>query len=339
MPITKNVFARYQILDECFRRKHYTIDELLDKVRDTLCTDVSERTLRSDIEYMESQFNVKFDGRKIGHKLTYHYSDPNFRLPFYFMTDEQKENLATALDLVGSFSHLPNMEFLEADIKELKNKIGFDTEQAGIIQIDQNLSTAGLDKLFDVREAVNDKIPMRVVYKPFNGKERRTTVHPYMLRQYKSRWYLIGLEVDDDGNRQLTQKALDRIEDIYPSPEGQETFIERKEGDEMAEYLKKAEHVIGVTVLKGKKVETILLKFNNRFPYILTKPLHQSQKVVDAKKHIVSISVIPNPELFTLLRSYGTDVEVLAPKSVRQKMAVLARRYAKMYLADKEGDE
>lgn len=56
--------------------------------------------------------------------------------------------------------------------------------------------------------------------------------------------------------------------------------------------------------------------------YILSKPLHHTQKVVsqDDSGAVISIDVKLNYELEQAILSYGDGLEVLAPKVLRDKL-------------------
>ncbi len=69
-------------------------------------------------------------------------------------------------------------------------------------------------------------------------------------------------------------------------------------------------------------------------PYIRTKPLHKSQKVIECAQDgstVFEIEVIVNPELERDLMAYGEGIRVLAPKALaerlRQRHLAAARRY------------
>ena len=83
--------------------------------------------------------------------------------------------------------------------------------------------------------------------------------------------------------------------------------------------------MVGVSVFPGEK-ETVRLQFSaHRFPYVTTKSLHKSQRIVDADNRIIEISVIPNNELEALILSFGKDVEVLSPESFRTRIQNVIR--------------
>lgn len=81
--------------------------------------------------------------------------------------------------------------------------------------------------------------------------------------------------------------------------------------------------VIGVSFTPNENPIKIELKINNEVtPYILTKPLHGSQKKKESKEDgtFIEIEVIPNIELRQLILSYGDGIEVISPKSFRDQM-------------------
>lgn len=74
--------------------------------------------------------------------------------------------------------------------------------------------------------------------------------------------------------------------------------------------------------------------------YIITKPLHHSQKIVSRNSDgscIFSISVVLNFELYSMLLSYGSGVKVLSPRVAVHYMNEKIKEMAKHY--DDEGNK
>jgi predicted DNA-binding transcriptional regulator YafY len=110
--------------------------------------------------------------------------------------------------------------------------------------------------------------------------------------------------------------ALDRISDIQDS---KKKFIPNKTID-FNEYF---EDIVGVTLDNEAKIQKILLRVSNSlFPYIQTKPIHGSQKLKEqgASHTLITLDLIPNYELESLILSYGEGMEVIEPKSLRAKI-------------------
>ena len=93
--------------------------------------------------------------------------------------------------------------------------------------------------------------------------------------------------------------------------------------------------VIGPTVRKEHPVEEVVLKFSPQSaPYVLTKPLHSSQTLKkEYKNGAVSFSyrLRFNRELLSLIMSFGADVEVVAPESLKDRLRELLQQMLGKY--------
>ena len=97
--------------------------------------------------------------------------------------------------------------------------------------------------------------------------------------------------------------------------------------------------VIGVTVPERiEPVDVVMRVSNNRFNYIKTKPLHLSQKIVSEEKGhtTISINVKITKELIALIHSFGPDIEVLSPPSLRAEITKNIRALNFIYRIDEE---
>ena len=69
--------------------------------------------------------------------------------------------------------------------------------------------------------------------------------------------------------------------------------------------------------------------------YILTKPIHPSQKLMCRNTEdgscIFQIRVVVNVEMFSVFMSYGDGVRILSPASVVNKMTMRLRKAIEQY--------
>ena len=142
------------------------------------------------------------------------------------------------------------------------------------------------------------------------------------MKQYNNTWFLLGLngEYSTIGNY-----ALDRIVSFkkVDVPFHNNTEIN------FDTYFK---DVIGVTVPKAD-IETVVLRFSeNRFPYIVSKPLYHFQ-IADLEERTITIQVKPNKELNQLIFSFIPDVEVLSPQSLRDTIKEKIEENLQKYLS------
>ena len=80
--------------------------------------------------------------------------------------------------------------------------------------------------------------------------------------------------------------------------------------------------------------EKVLLKIDiNSWPYIKSKPLHGSQKVIDKTESDVTVEldVQINHELIALLFSYMNAIEVLQPTVLRDRFKNISEAIYKKY--------
>ena len=172
----------------------------------------------------------------------------------------------------------------------------------------------------DLFDAIINKTVLKITYTTFSHLTYEWIIHPYYLKEYNNRWFLFGL---NEESNEIYNIPLDRIEDIE---QVNKEFIHSEINYET--YL---EDVIGASVFPAEK-ESIQLKFSDhRFPYVMTKALHHSQRIIDIDNHIVEISVIPNNELDALILSFGKDVEVLSPTTYRDKIYGIIKDAIKQY--------
>lgn len=322
MATNKNAQLRYQVLDRCFSNFHhkYTIDELIDKVNDRLedlyGTEVSIRQIREDIKYMKDRmaFNAPIVAYPYeGKKCYYRYSDPDFSIFKNELSVEDVNNLRSTLDMLNRYRGLPSNAWLEEVISNLEYRFGVKPNSENLISFEQNDQLKGLEHLSGLIDAVINHTTLNVHYKSYKGVEFTHTIYPYYIKEYNNRWFLFGL---GEERNEIENMALDRIVDYSIS---NKPF--KKNGT--IDFNTYFDDVIGVTIPKDDvKVETIKLRFsNNRFPYVLSKPIHHSQTVVEGEANTIQIKVRPTRELNQLIFSFIPDVEVLSPEWYRTSIA------------------
>lgn len=337
MPTNKNAQLRYQILDRCFSDCHhkYTIDDLIEKVNEVLLdlcgSQISIRQIREDIKYMRDRVTYNapieaypFDGRKS----YYRYSDPTFSIFNNELSTEEVASLRSAIDILSRYRGVPSNAWLENVISSLEYRFGIMPNTENIVSFEQNELLKGTEFLGELIDSAMNHLPLQILYRTFSGNESTSIIHPYHIKQFNNRWFLIGLQEGDHGNY-ITNKALDRI---VKFSHAHVPFIPNTSID-FSEYFK---DVVGVTLPDNHpEPEEVLLKFDSaRFPYVVNKPIHPSQIVINEEEHIIKLMVRPNRELEAYIFSFGHQVEVLQPLWLRMQIAKkiedLNKKYSKM---------
>ena len=326
MPNNKNALIRYRLLDKCFSDRYhkYCIDELVERVNNALedagILPVSKRQVYADIDFMKSLdgWEAPIESRQYGKRkyLTYAY---DFSIMETSVSEMELEQLETLISSLSRLQGIPMYDWVEELMTNLRLRFGLRNEESQLISFEQNRDMKGLRYLSKLINYTIKRKPVTIKYHPFGKDIMQWIIHPYYLKQYNNRWFLLGYnpEVDD-----LSIVALDRIEGVALA----EMPFKRNLNFDFDAYFR---DIIGVSIEKGKVVEHIRLKFSHkRLPYVLYKPIHHSQELENEVEGIISIDVIPNKELLSELIWFREDVEVLSPESLREE---IKEKIAEMY--------
>lgn len=332
MATNKHAIIRFQALDKCFRNigKKYFIEDLVEACNQAIYDfsgsddGVKKRQIYDDLRFMESEegYSIELERHKDGKRVYYRYADPDFSINSQPLNEAEANQLKEALLTLGRFKGLPQFEWIEEMSTRLKSSFSLTSDKTGIIQFEQNEFLKGLDYISELYHAIAYEKVLKITYQGFKQlKPVEYIVHPQFLKQYNNRWFLFALQ---DDSEQITNLSLDRILDIV------EVDKEYKNNKEYFEEL--FEDVIGVSIPTDEEPQRILLKVSpSLLPYILSKPIHGSQKHRDKENSIFEIDVYINYELISLLMSFGEGIEVLEPAGLRQTIKEKTERILKKY--------
>jgi len=338
MPTNKNAMTRYIVLDKLLSNRYhnYTVEELLDEVNDRLAelgiAPVGIRCLEKDIAYLkgenspfmaeiETYYVDAYNGRQTVRKRCLRYADPSFSIFHKDMSDEEEYLLSQALSLLGQFEGLPNLEELE------RLRIGLSHRpERQIVSFTKNpLENSTL--FAELFTAISQKQVIELHYHTFADKEKELSLlfHPYLLKEYNRRWYLFGMADSDD---KILNFSLDRIDAVKPMPAQRY----KEYGGQLDEWF---DDIIGVTRYDGCPVVRIMFWVSDKSKdYVGTKPLHDSQINYRGENEellrrqypqlrggaFFSIDCAENYELLRELTSFGEDLIVLSPETIRNKI-------------------
>jgi predicted DNA-binding transcriptional regulator YafY len=139
-------------------------------------------------------------------------------------------------------------------------------------------------------------------------------LHPYLLKEYHNRWYLIAYNVE---RKAMRTYGLERIEKLET---GEKKFT-LDAGFEPDLFFK---YSLGITE-RSEKPEQIELQFEAATgKYLVTQPIHVSQQIIQEDKDYITLGlhVLITTELINLILSFGHQVKVLKPK----KLTTLVQR-------------
>lgn len=333
MPVNKQALIRYHALDKCFgnRFRRYYIDDLIDACNEAIYEftgkneGVKRRQVFADIAFMESPqgWDIPLERIPDGRKVYYRYSKRGFTINDQPLTDTEVRQLRETIMMLSRFKGMPGFGWMDELLSHLEYRFYAKSNPTAIIGFEQNQYLQGIEHLTPLFNAIVHQQVVHIDYHTFRGTAHSWNIHPYYIKQYNARWFLFGL---NDEYHTITNIPLDRIAGFEAT---ELSYIPNKEID-FSEYFS---DVIGVTIPPDGRVEKVLLRFAaERFPYVVSKPLHESQRVKDREQGLIEISVIPNRELESLILSFGNQVEVLSPASLRhqikEKITDLCKKYS-----------
>lgn len=339
MPSNKNALIRIQKLDEMLSDQyhHYNLDDLTDGVNDVLAemgiAEVTRRCIEKDISYIEyegpfleaeiKRYSIdSFDKETMTPcvKRCLKYEDPSYSIFKKKLTDDEKYLLSEALQIIGQFDGLPDFSALDSLKKSLKVQ---GHEQ--IVRFAKNPINDNSDHFGKLFTAISQKYPIELHYHTFYDEDnvKMIVFHPYLLKEYNRRWYVIGAAEDN----KILNFCLDRIDDIIPL-----LSLPYKEcKEDLEEWF---DDVIGVSVYENNPVHDIKFWVSEaQKGYIENKPMHDSFTKINSeeadlrKKYpnlgagsFYRIRCKENYELIRELCSYGSDLVVVYPEEIREKV-------------------
>jgi len=321
MPLNKLASFRYRVIDQCLRRygKKWKLEELRSEISEQLQENfgirrgISRRTLFSDIQIMRSEPPRGFDAPIVCRNGEYFYEDPDYSILKRQLTDHDVEQIKQAISILKQFKGLPHFRGLEEIIQKLEGQLQTN-RNPDIVYFDININVAGTEWLEKIYHSIITKTALEVEYQSFwSEKPKLELVHPYLLKEYSNRWYLLGY---NETLNYISHYALDRIKGIKKSVKEyvNNTFIDPET------YFN---DIVGVSIPAGTEPKSIVFRAcAEQTPYLKTKPIHQSQVVLKENKDctIFKIHVIPNFELEQVFLSFGERVQVSEPTSFREKI-------------------
>lgn len=324
MSINKLALIRYRAIDECLKNRYrkWTLDDLIIRVAEKLyeyegiTSGISRRTIQADIQLMRSDklgYNAPIVVRD---KKFYAYDDPSYSITKVPINNADVGKLKQAVSILkqlNGFSYFDEMSDMIARLENNLVKAG--NTQTNHIQLEGNSLVKGLEHIMPLFDAVANQKPLLLEYKSFKAAEAREQIyHPYLLKEYRNRWFLICRAKK---NKVLITLALDRIIGFQELPK--EPFI-AYEGVGFERYYS---DLIGVTKSEKDRGQKVILHVNKaNAPYVLTKPLHSSQQLLkeDEKGIIIRIDVVINFELEREILGFGESVKVLAPRLLASRI-------------------
>lgn len=342
MPVNKNALIRYKFLDRLLSDQHHYYDRrtLWEKVNEMLYDagfpEVTRRCIETDIiDLMDAPFNAPIEEHLVNGKNCVKYKR-GFSIFKEEMSREERGLLREVLNTIGQFEGLDHFEWLD----RLKDDLGVKSRKQ-VISFSNNPYLQNSNLLGILFDQISNEVVIRLSYHTFaDATIRSIDFHPYLLKQYNDRWFLLGAADDDE---KILTFALDRIDDVKPLPERK--YVQCPE-----DLADRFEDIVGVTLYEDRPVEHILCWVSDASKgYIDTKPIHGSYTPIksDVEQQLrdkypqlqggmfFTLDCINNFELIRELCSYGKELIVLesdgtVADDVRKRVFEMNEKYSEL---------
>ena len=188
---------------------------------------------------------------------------------------------------------------------------------------------AGTEYLTTIVGAMRDHKMLRMSHLRFDSQKppHKVLLTPLCLKVFKQRWYVLGL-VEEIDNEHYTPKdeprlyALDRVKQVELTDK---TFRPKRFNSQkyFAGYY-------GVFCGKQYTLEKIQARVQPlAAKFLRSLPLHHSQKEV--KPCVFEWHVAPTLDFIQQLRTYGSEMEILKPSSLREQFKAELEKQLALY--------
>ncbi len=240
---------------------------------------VSKRTFERDLNDIRIVYNIdiRFD---------------NKRQVYDIYTDQQQDVNERIMEAFDTFNALNITD-------RLSDHIHFEKRRP-----------QGTENLYGLLHAIKNKVQIKFTYEKFwEEKPSFRRVEPYLLKEFKNRWYLLARDLKDE---RIKNFGLDRLKELEIT---KKRFVYPNDFD-ATEHFK---HCFGIIGPGDQKPQEIILSFDfYQGKYIKSLPLHHSQKIlVDNEEELrIKLTLYITHDFFMELLSFGKNVEVLEPISL-----------------------
>lgn len=331
----KNAQLRYRIIDRCLRNtaKLYPSKEELRKACEEALfgsnggSDICDSTIEKDMYVMREEFDAPICYSKT-HK-GYYYDDPEYSVDKIPLSEDDIDAIRFATKTLMQFKDMGLFKNFGYAINKIFDRVHITNDPMDdvvdkFVQFETFSETRGSEMLPDLLKAIKEKRIVTFDYAAYTsekGKVRK--VLPLLLKEYRNRWYLISFSLE---KMKVITFGLDRMTSLAKTKEHYYKPIPFDPDS----YFK---HAIGITSNESEPEEIHFKIDRVGAKYIESQPLHGSQKLIKegANRSTYEIRVIISEELKRTLLSYGSQIEVVKPKTLRSEIQDIILTMSKQY--------
>lgn len=294
----RSFFLRYSAILKRLQKTPASLKEITDTLQQDfdlvdLPLNYSSRTFQRDLEDIRQIFQVDIQY--------------NFRKKVYFIEHAAQpkitERMLEAFDFLNAF-HI---------VDDLSTKVEFENRRAN-----------GTEHFHGILHAVKNRYILKFTYQKFEEDNPSVrTAKPLLLKEFKSRWYLIAIDLKDD---HIKSFGLDRMSDL--------TITNQRFDNDYVHPSTLYKDSFGIINGPELPVVNVELSFDPlQGKYIKTSPLHSSQRVIiDTLDELrVALKLKITHDFVMEILSMGQNVKVIKPEILKDQIKASAHATLKLY--------
>ena len=338
MPANKFALLRYRIIDRCINN-HGNPYPSKENLR-TACEEalygsdgehISVSTIEKDIWSMRNESELGYYAPISYHRdhKGYFYEEEGYSINEVQLNEEDLDAIRFAANTLIQFRDLPIFQQFDQAIGKIADRLAVapNLDTTGVdkyMQFESTPSARGSKYLSPLLHAARNNHPVILSYRKFSGEaQKKYSVHPYLLKEYQNRWYVIGY---DNYDGFVKTYSLDRVTKLLIVGKSFEIDL----GFDYDRFFK---YNIGITTL-DKEPEDILLSASPlEGSYLKSQPLHWSQNVIidNENECKIRLRVVVTKELAMKILSMGGGIKVISPKSLKNQIAAEIKKASSNY--------
>lgn len=338
MSLHKYALIRYRIIDGMIRNPHKpypNIEDLREKCEYSLFGSedgrhISISTIEKDLRAMRDDMElayhapIKYSRSHRG----YYYEDPEYSIQSIPLNDDDVDAIKLAANTLFNFRESPLFSQFRFAIDKIFDRLNIsdsvqDESIDQLVQFDNYPDYPGNEYLNEIYSGISTQHEIEIRYLKFGDSEvSKQVFHPYLLKEYKYRWYVIGFSPKRE---KIITFALDRIKGVSVL----EGVFLHQEGFNAESFFR---HSFGITEGKEAPVKITLSLTSDQKGYLETMPLHNSQVMTTNEEGIIiELFLVPSYEFYEKLLSFGPKLRVIKPLSIQKKLKKLLTQALENY--------
>jgi len=286
----KQFLKRYSLIINKLRRTPCSFEEIQkylieQSINDEENYEISIRTFQREIQEIASTHGIE---------ISYNRSQGVYEI-VYDGNEERNERLMESFEIIDALKISSN----------LSNHL--------ILEKRKPLGTTNMNFLI---HAIKNRNEIRFSYSKYWPEELVDTqrkVQPLALKEARYRWYLVAKDLKDNRIKTFGLDRMSKLEIATSKFELPKNF----NPEEIFRYS------FGIINEDDKEPQKIVLSFSfEEGKYIKSLPLHHSQKelINEDKEYRIELLLNPTYDFVMELLSFGAEVKVLEPESLKKEM-------------------